>query len=176
MLKVRCLISALFVIISANCLASECIEVDLYVNDGAEIESDSEHPCGYVSTQCLTAIPLSHHRFESNWAYEISTNGNAINKWPLPVDAQIYAIFGSSIVVGYPNYEKHDNGWVAPSFVRIELNGSISRAPEVESSELDGIECAKFSNDETVSLKYCRKFKDSKTGSIRFLAFPMACT
>ena len=173
---IRVFVLIFITLVSVHSLASDCVEVDLYVKDGASIENASEHPCGYVLTQCLRAIPLNDNRLEPVWAYEISQVGRVINKWPLPVDAQVYSVSGSSIEVGYPNYERHGNGWENPAFAQVKSNGSISRKPAVSIKKLNGIECSKITNDATVSLVCCRKYKDKNSGEIRIIAFPEVCT
>ncbi len=172
----RASITLLLMIAAFNCNASQCVKVDLFVKHDVTLKNTNDHPCGVVATQCRTSLPMLHKYLDTIWAYELGVNGELVNKWPIPVDAQVYEVTDDSIVAAYPNYKGHLNGWEKPNFVRIQKSGRIKKNGPVKKSSFVMEDCTALvektlNNTDLI----CQKFKDATSGKLRILAYPTVC-
>ena len=149
--------------------------IDRYVKPGIQIESSESHPCGAVVSKCLTHITETEE-LSPTWAYELSPAGEVINKWPMPVDGQVWAVSGDQIYVAYPNYEDESNGWTNPNYIKIGPKGFISKLRKISKSEKTSFGCAKMTENPTLQNAYCWEFSDMATRESRFVSSEPICS
>ena len=156
--------------------ARECVKVSLFVGEKAKLKNIEAHPCGGTVSLCLKKIPKKFYKMQDK-AYELSSEGKVIKKWPLVADAQVRGIVGSKVIVAYPNdSKKYENGWVEPYFIRISPSGRIKKHRKVLPEPSNYFRCSEVTQDERFVGDFCFKLKDLKTKKVRIMYSPPVCS
>lgn len=155
--------------------AADCTDITRYVKNNVKLENTKPHPCGKTFSMCISKITETTE-LSPAWAYELSTDGKLLEKWPLPVDAQVWSIAGTEIFAAYPNQDGFENSWTQPSKIRINPHGKFSAISQISESKHKIFECSKYTNDPNIKQAYCHIFRDLKSSKERIIAFEPVCT
>ena len=58
-----------------------------------------DHACGPVISAFMTAIPQEHAALVTQFALEVDSAGNALQRWELPLDVVVMGVSGSDLIV-----------------------------------------------------------------------------
>ncbi len=159
---------------------STCVELELWGKKHTYSSTSDlkAHPCGGIKTICVNTISETE-KLEPSWAYELSIeNRKIIHKWPIPVDSQVYSIYGEKLTVASPNYNNYTGGnaWDSPRFFRIELNGRVEQIKPIAKEYLDPFKCPVVEGEKGIEHMWCYKFKHSNKTKIRVIAVSGVCS
>ncbi len=164
-----------FIVLPFPVWAQDCVVMDLFVKPGLQVENTQSHVCGEVYSQCIHSIPINSQKFNPAWAYELSKNGDIINKWPMPVDARVKAVAGQHIIAAYPDYANKENRWDDPHYVKIDKQGLVNRIEVITPAKIETLECPEVAAENSIMNMSCGLFSDTASGKKRLFAFRPQC-
>ena len=144
--------------------------LDLYLKNGSELHQYGfEGSCGKYITIQADAIPVNSRFFEVTWMHELSSDGQIINKWPIPNDTSTISVTGGILTVStldnnQPLLDIKPDGKIRRSFL------SLNDIPKPKY-----IDCPQRSSGLN-EYEGCVNLQDRASGKLRIITVLSACT